>query len=46
MSAEDFQLKNDSKIDDSFINRDFIKKYHNNGTEMENENQNIKIYFR
>ena len=45
MSAEDFQLIDDSKIDDSIIKRDFIKIYHQHGAEVNNENQNIKFYF-
>ena len=46
MSAENFQLIDDSKIDDSFIKRYFIKIYHQHGAEVNNENQNIKFYFR
>ena len=45
MSAEDFQLIHDSKLDDSYIKRDFIKIYHQHGAEVNNENQNIKFYF-
>ena len=45
MSAEDFQLIDDSEIDDSIIKRDFIKIYHQHGAEVNNENQNIKFYF-
>ena len=45
MSAEDFQLIDDSKIDDSIIKRDFIKIYHQHGAEVNNENQNIEFYF-
>ena len=45
MSAEDFQLIDDSKIDDSIIKRDFIKIYHQHGAEVNNENQNIKFHF-
>ena len=45
MSAEDFQLIDDSKIDDSIIKRDFIKRYHQHGAEVNSENQNIKFYF-
>ena len=45
MSAEDFQLIDDSKIDDSIIKRDFIKICHQHGAEVNNENQNIKFYF-
>ena len=45
MSVEDFQLIDDSKIDDSIKKRDFIKKYHQHGAEVNNEYQNIKFYF-
>ena len=45
MSAEDFQLIDDSMIDDSIIKRDFIKIYHQQGAEVNDENQNIKFYF-
>ena len=43
MSAEDFQMIDDSKIDNSIIKRDFIKIYHQHGAEVKNENQNIKL---
>ena len=46
MSAEDFQLIDDSEIDDSIIKQDFIKIYHQHGAEVNNENQNINFYFR
>ena len=45
MSAQDFQLIDDSEIDDSIIKRDFTKIYHQHGAEVNNENQNIKFYF-
>ena len=45
MSAEDFQLIDESKIDDSNIKRDFIKTYHQHGAEIDNEKQNIKFSF-
>ena len=38
MSAEDFQLIDDSKIDDSAIIKDFKKIYHQHGAEVNNEN--------
>ena len=46
MTAEDFQLKDDSKIDDTIIKIDFIKIYHQHGAEVNTENQNIKFFFR
>ena len=42
---EDFQLIDDSKIDDSIIKRDFIKIYHQHAAKVNNENQNKKFYF-
>ena len=45
MSAEDVQLIDDSKIDDSIIKRDFIKIYHQSGANVDAENSQIKFYF-
>ena len=45
MSAEDFQLIDDSKIDDSIIKRDFIKIYHQSGANVDAENSQIEFYF-
>ena len=45
MSAEDFQLIDDEKIDDSIIKRDFIKIYHQSGANVDDENSQIKFYF-
>ena len=45
MSAEDFQLIDDEKIDDSIIKRDFIKIYHQSGANVDAENSQIKFYF-
>ena len=45
MSAEDFQLIDDSKRDDSIIKRDFIKIYHQSGANIDAENSQIKFYF-
>ena len=38
MSAADFQLVNDKKIDDSITKREFIKIYHQYGADVNNEN--------
>ena len=46
MSAEYFQLIDDSKIVDSIIKRDFIIMYHQHGAEVNNENHNIKFFWR
>ena len=45
MSAEDFKLIDDSKIDDSIIKRDLIKICHQHGAEVNIENQNRNVYF-
>ena len=45
MSAEDFQLIDNEKIDDSIIKRDFIKIYHQYGANVDAENSQIKFYF-
>ena len=45
MSAEDFQLIDDSKIVNSIIKRDFIKIYHQSGANVDAENSQIKFYF-
>ena len=45
MSANDFQLIDDEKLDDSIIKRDFIKIYHQSGANVDAENSQIKFYF-
>ena len=45
MSAEKFQLIDDSKIDDLIIKRDFIEIYQQYGAEVSIENDNIKLHF-
>ena len=45
MSAEHFQLIDNEKIDDSIIKRDFIKIYHQSGSNVDAENSQIKFYF-
>ena len=45
MSAEDFQLIDDEKIDDSIIKRDFIKIYHQSGANVNSANLQIKFHF-
>ena len=45
MSAENFQLIDDKKIDDSIVKRDFIKIYHQSGANVDAENSQIKFYF-
>ena len=45
MSAVDFQLVDDEKIDDSIIKRDFTKIYHQSGADVNNENSIIKFCF-
>ena len=45
MSAEDFQLIDNEKIDDSVIKQDFIKIYHQSGANVDAENSQIKFHF-
>ena len=45
MSAVDFQLEDDEKIDGSVIKRDFIKIYHQSGADVNSANSIIKFYF-
>ena len=45
MSAEDFQLIDDSKIDDSILIGDFWKTFYQHGAEINKGNQNINFYF-
>ena len=44
MSAVDFQLVDDEKIDHSIIKRDFVKIYYQSGADVTNGNSNVKIY--
>ena len=44
MSAVDFQLVNDERIDDSIIERDFMKINHQFGADVNNQNSNINFY--
>ena len=39
MSHEDFQLIDDTTIDTSIIERDCMKKYHQQGAQLSNSNQ-------
>ena len=41
MSAEDFQLIDTERSDDSIIKRDFIKFYHQSGANVDAENSQI-----
>ena len=43
MSAEDFQLIDNEKSDDSIIKRDFIKLYNQSGANVNAENSQIKL---
>ena len=45
MIAEDFQLVDIEKIDDSIIKRDLIKIYHQSGANVDAENSQFKFYF-
>ena len=41
MSAVDFQLVDDEKIDDSNMKRDFIKLYHQSGADVNDKHSNL-----
>ena len=45
MSIEDFQLIDNTEIDNSIIKRDFTKIYHQQGAQLNNPNQNIDFIF-
>ena len=45
MSVEDFQLIDNTEIDNSIIKRDFTKIYHQQGAQLNNPNQNIDFIF-
>ena len=46
MSLEDFQLIDTEPIDNSNLNRDFLKVYHQEGANLENSDQNVEFIFR
>ena len=45
MSLEDFELINDTTIDNSILKRDFLKIYHQQGANLNNSDQNIEFIF-
>ena len=45
MSLEDFQLLDNEPFDNSIINRDFTKIYHQQGAQLNQSNQNIEFIF-
>ena len=45
MSAEDFQLLDNEKIDYSIVKRDFIQFYHQSGANVDAENSQTNFYF-
>ena len=45
MSAVDFRLIDDEKLDDSLLKQDFINFYHQSVADVNKENSNIKFYF-
>ena len=46
MSPEDFQLLDDTSIDTSIIKRDYLKKYHPRGAQLNYSNQGIDFFSR
>ena len=45
MSLEDFQLLDNETFDNSIIKRDFTKIYHQQGSQLNQSDQNIEIIF-
>ena len=45
MSLEDFQLLDNESIDNSLIKRDVMKKYHQQGAQLNDPDQNIEFIF-
>ena len=45
MSLEDFQVLDNEPIDNSIIKRDFTKKYHRQGDQLNQSDQNIELIF-
>ena len=45
MSLEDFQLLDNEPLDNSIIKRDFTKKYHRQGDQLNQSDQNIEYIF-
>ena len=45
MSLEDFQLRNNESIDNSIINRDYTKVYHQQGANLNDSEQNVEFIF-
>ena len=45
MSVEDFQVKDDTTIDNSIIERVFLKMYPQQGTQSRRSNQGIDFTF-
>ena len=45
MSLEDFQLLDNEPLDISIIKRDFTKKYHRQGDQLNQSDQNIELIF-
>ena len=45
MSLEDFQLLDNESVDNSINKRDFTKKYHRQGHQLNQSDQNIEFIF-
>ena len=45
MSLEDFQLIDNSSIDNSIVKRDYTKVYHQQGANLNDSNQNVEFIF-
>ena len=45
MSLEDFQLLDNEPLDNSIIKRDFTKRYHRKGDQLNQSDQNFEFIF-
>ena len=45
MSFEDFQLLDNEPVDKSIVKREYLKKYHQQGTNLNNPDQNVEFMF-
>ena len=45
MSLEDFHLLDNEPLDNNIIKRDFTKKYHRQGYQLKQSDQNIEFFW-
>ena len=46
MTADIIQLIDDTTVDDSIVETDFLKIFHQHGAQVDDKNENIKFCFR